>query len=43
MKYTFPLAAVVALVLIAWIGSSIPGMQYIFGIAVPYLAMALLI
>ncbi|HHD63299.1 MAG TPA: menaquinol oxidoreductase, partial [Desulfobulbaceae bacterium] len=41
MKYTFPLAAVVALVLIAWIGSSIPGMQYIFGIAVPYLAMAL--
>lgn len=41
MKYTFPLAAVIALVLIAWIGSQIPGMQYFFGIAVPYLAMAL--
>jgi len=31
MKYTFPLAAVIALVLIAWIGSLIPGMQYLFG------------
>ncbi|HEB69422.1 MAG TPA: menaquinol oxidoreductase [Desulfobulbus sp.] len=41
MKYTFPLAAVVAMVLIAWIGASIPGMQYFFGIAVPYVAMAL--
>ena len=28
MKYTFPLAAVIALVLIAWLGSNIPGMQY---------------
>ncbi len=43
MKYTFPLGAVIALVLIAWIGSSIPGMQYLFGIAIPYLAMALFI
>jgi len=41
MKYTFPLAAVVAMVLIAWIGASIPGMEYVFGIAVPYVAMAL--
>ena len=41
MKYTFPLAAVVAMVLIAWIGASIPGMQYLFGIALPYVAMAL--
>ncbi|HFQ90183.1 MAG TPA: menaquinol oxidoreductase [Desulfobulbus sp.] len=41
MKYTFPLAAVIALVLIAWIGAQIPGMQYLFGIAIPYLAMAL--
>jgi len=39
MKYTFPLAAVIALVLIAWIGSSIPGMQYFFGVAIPYLAI----
>ena len=43
MKYTFPLAAVIALVLIAWIGSQIPGMQYFFGVAVPYLAMALFV
>jgi nitrate reductase gamma subunit len=41
MKYTFPLAAVVAMVLIAWIGASVPGMQYLFGIAIPYVAMAL--
>ncbi|MGW8161433.1 MAG: sulfate reduction electron transfer complex DsrMKJOP subunit DsrM [Desulfobulbales bacterium] len=40
MKYTFPLAAVIALVLIAWIGSNIPGMQYLFGIVIPYLALA---
>ena len=43
MKYTFPLAAVIALVLIAWIGSQIPGMQYLFGVALPYLAMALFV
>ncbi len=43
MKYTFPLAAVIALVLIAWIGSRIPGMQYFFGVAVPYVAMALFV
>ena len=43
MKYTFPLAAVIALVLIAWIGSSIPGMQYLFGVAIPYLAIAIFI
>jgi len=43
MKYTFPLAAVIALVLIAWIGSQIPGMQYLFGVAIPYLAMALFV
>jgi len=41
MKYTFPLGAVIALVLIAWIGSNIPGMQYLFGVAVPYLAMTI--
>ena len=41
MKYTFPLAAVIALVLVAWIGVQIPGMQYLFGVAIPYLAMAL--
>jgi len=41
MKYAFPLAAVVALVLIALIGVQIPGMQYFFGIVIPYLAMGL--
>ncbi len=40
MKYIFPLAAVIALTLIALIGSQIPGMQYIFGVAIPYLAIA---
>ncbi|MDH4319839.1 MAG: sulfate reduction electron transfer complex DsrMKJOP subunit DsrM [Desulfobulbaceae bacterium] len=40
MKYTFPLLAVIALVGIAWLGSLIPGSQYIFGIVVPYAAMA---
>ncbi|MDW7771345.1 MAG: sulfate reduction electron transfer complex DsrMKJOP subunit DsrM [Desulfobulbaceae bacterium] len=43
MKYIFPLAAVVALVLISWIGSKIPGMQYLFGVAIPYLAFAIFI
>lgn len=41
MKYAFPLAAVIALMLIALIGVQIPGMQYLFGVAFPYLAMAL--
>jgi nitrate reductase gamma subunit len=41
MKYAFPLAAVIALVLIALIGVQIPGMQYLFGVAIPYLAIAL--
>jgi nitrate reductase gamma subunit len=39
MKYIIPLLAVLVLVVFSWIGSSIPGMQYIFGILVPYLAM----
>ncbi len=41
MKYAFPLAAVIALVLIALAGAQIPGMQYLFGVLIPYLAMAL--
>lgn len=39
MKYAFSFAAVIVLVLIAWIGSQIPGMPYLFGVALPYLAM----
>lgn len=41
MKYLAPLVAVIALVLIAWIGSLIPGMQYLFGVVVPYVAMGI--
>ena len=43
MKYAFPLAAVTALILIALIGVQIPGMQYLFGVVIPYLAVALFI
>lgn len=39
MKYAFSFLAVIALILIAWLGSQIPGMQYFFGVAVPYLAV----
>lgn len=39
MKYAFSFLAVIALILIAWLGSQIPGMQYFFGVAVPYLAL----
>ncbi|MDR0477762.1 MAG: menaquinol oxidoreductase, partial [Desulfobulbaceae bacterium] len=41
MKYGAPFLAVIALVLIAWLGSLIPGMQYVFGVVFPYLAMAM--
>lgn len=43
MKYAFPLAAVIALILIALIGVQIPGMQYLFGVVIPYLAVAVFI
>ncbi|THB75710.1 MAG: menaquinol oxidoreductase, partial [Desulfobulbaceae bacterium] len=39
MKYAFSFLAVIALILIAWLGSQIPGMQYFFGVAIPYLAL----
>ncbi len=39
MKYAFSFLAVIALILIAWLGSQIPGMPYLFGVALPYLAM----
>ena len=39
MKYAFSFLAVIALILIAWLGSQIPGMQYLFGVAIPYLAI----
>ncbi len=43
MKYAFSFLAVIALILIAGLGSQIPGMQYFFGVAVPYLAMMLFV
>lgn len=39
MKYAFSFLVVIGLILIAGIGSQIPGMQYFFGIALPYLAI----
>lgn len=39
MKYAFSFLAVIALVVIAWLGSQIPGMPYLFGVALPYLAL----
>ncbi|MGI6656386.1 MAG: sulfate reduction electron transfer complex DsrMKJOP subunit DsrM [Desulfobulbus sp.] len=41
MKYAFPFAAVIALMLIPLILVQIPGMQYLFGVVIPYLALAL--
>lgn len=40
MKYALSFLAVVALAVIAWLGSQIPGMPYLFGVIVPYLAIA---
>ncbi len=39
MKYAFSFLAVIALIVIAGLGSQMPGMQYFFGIALPYLAI----
>ena len=43
MKYAFPLAAVVALILIPLLGVHIPGMKYLFGVLVPYVALAVFV
>lgn len=40
MKYIFPLVAVIILAAIAWIGSKIPGFQYLFGVIIPWIAIA---
>lgn len=39
MKYAFSFLAVFGLIVIAWLGSMIPGMPNVFGIMFPYLAM----
>ncbi|CAG37804.1 sulfate reduction electron transfer complex DsrMKJOP subunit DsrM [Desulfotalea psychrophila] len=41
MKYAFSFLVVTALALIAGLGSMIPGTQYLFGVAIPYLAVAI--
>lgn len=41
MKYAFSFLAVIALVLIAGVGSQIAGMPYFFGVFVPYVAIAI--
>ena len=43
MKYAFSFLAVGALITIACLGAQIPGMQYLFGIALPYLAMLIFV
>jgi nitrate reductase gamma subunit len=43
MKYLFPLVAVIVLARIAWVGSTVPGLQNVFGIDVPYAALMLFI
>ena len=40
MKYSFSFLVVIALALIAGVGSQIPGMGYFFGVVIPYLAFA---
>lgn len=43
MKYAFSFLAVIALILLAGLGSQIPGMQYLFGVVIPYLAIMLFV
>ncbi len=41
MKYAFSFLAVIVLMMIAGLGSLIPGMEYLFGVFIPYLAIAI--
>ncbi len=43
MKYAYSFLAVIFLVVIAWLGSQIPGMEYLFGVALPYLAFVIFV
>lgn len=43
MKYAFSFLAVIGLIVIAGLGSQIPGMPYLFGVALPYLAMLIFV
>jgi nitrate reductase gamma subunit len=39
LRYIIPLIAVVVLFLIAYLGAQVQGLQYVFGIVIPYLAI----
>jgi nitrate reductase gamma subunit len=39
MTMIYPLLAVIALILIAWIGAGVLGLHYLFGVVVPYAAI----
>jgi nitrate reductase gamma subunit len=43
MKYAFSFLVVIGLIVIAGLGSQMPGMQYLFGVALPYLAMLIFV
>ena len=43
MTIVYPLLAVIALVLIAWIGTGVLGLGYLFGVVIPYLAILIFI
>ena len=39
LRYIIPLIAVIVLFLIAYLGAHLTGLQYVFGIVIPYLAI----
>ena len=39
LRYIVPLIAVIILFLIAYLGAQVSGLQYVFGVVVPYLAI----
>jgi nitrate reductase gamma subunit len=43
MKYAFSFLVVIGLIVIAGLGSQMPGMPYLFGVALPYLAMLIFV
>ncbi len=39
-KYMFPLIAVILLMLLSYVGAAVMGLQYLFGVVIPYVAIA---
>jgi nitrate reductase gamma subunit len=39
LRYIIPLIAVIVLFFIAYLGAQVPGLQYVFGVVIPYLAL----